>query len=180
MLEIVNLVAVPAWSSVVGIADSTAVVLDIIRTLVLLVILPIAVGMLIGRLRPSIIPAWDPRLARLSSLGVITIMLFVVVRHFDVLGDGAGIRALGAAVAAIAFALAAGWVLGGPGRDRRVATSLVTGVRANAAALALATTTFSGDPAVAVGVIIASAVSVTLTVLAAAGFHGWARRPVTA
>jgi BASS family bile acid:Na+ symporter len=175
VLEVANLAAVPAWSSLVGIADSTGVVVDIIRTLVLLVLLPIGIGMLIGRLRPGLAAAWDPRLAITSSIGVMAIMLFVLVRHIDILGDGSGIRALAAAGLAIAFALGAGWLLGGPSAGRRTATSLVTGVRANAAALALASTAFAAEPDVAVGVVIASVASIVLSVVVA-GLLGVAGR----
>jgi bile acid:Na+ symporter, BASS family len=175
VLELANLATVPIWSSLVGIADSTSVTLDILRTLIVLVLLPIGIGMAMTRFRPGAITGWERRLARLSSVGVAAIMAFVVARHLELLGDGLGLAALGTSGLVIAFALGAGWLLGGPRRERRVATSLVTGVRANAAAIALATTAFAGAPDVALGVIIASLASVLLSTCAATVLHGVTR-----
>jgi hypothetical protein len=103
-------------------------------------------------------------------------MVFVLLRHLDVLAGGMGLRALAAASLVVAVALVVGWIVGGPPRDRRVATSLVTGVRANAVAIALASTVLSADPAVLVGVIVAGVASTSLSILVAVALHGLGRR----
>ena len=55
-----------------------------------------------------------------------------------------------AALTAVLLALLLGWLLGGPARPTRAATSLVTGVRANGPALAIAQASFAALPAVSV------------------------------
>lgn len=162
VLEVANVAVVPIWSSLLGIAADVSVALDILRTLVLLVLLPLLVGLAIGVRRQGAARRWAGPLARVSDLGVVVVVVFLLVRHASVVADALGTGAPVAVILFVAFALAAGWVLGGPERSTRVATSLVTGVRANGAAVAIAASAFAGTPAVAIGVILAGLGSVVL------------------
>jgi BASS family bile acid:Na+ symporter len=165
ILEVANTAVVPIWSALLGIAADVGVALDILRTLVLLVLLPIAMGMLIGGRWHHAARRWAAPLARVSDLGVVVIVVFLLVRHATVVVDALGTGAPVAVGLFVAFVLAAGWLLGGPERDTRAATSLVTGVRANGAAVAIAATAFAATPMVAIGVILAGLGSVVLPVV---------------
>lgn len=169
ILELANVVVVPVWAALLGIAASPAVALDILRTLVLLVLLPITAGLVLGSRRTAWSRRWAPWLARVSDLGVIAIVVFLLARHASVVADALGTGAPFAVLIFVPLALAAGWILGGPGRETRVSTSLVTGVRANGAAVAIASTAFAATPAVAIGVIIAGLGSVVIPSLLALG-----------
>jgi BASS family bile acid:Na+ symporter len=177
MLELANVVVVPVWAALLGIAASPAVVLDILRTLVLLVLLPIATGLAIGSRRPAQSRRWAALLDRISDVGVIAIVALLLARHSSVVGDALGTGAPVAVLLFVMVALAAGWMVGGPGRDTRAATSLVTGVRANGAAVAIAASAFAAEPAVGIGVIIAGLGSVVLPSLLALGLALVTSRP---
>jgi hypothetical protein len=60
-----------------------------------------------------------------------------------------------------------GWLLGGPARPTRAATSLVTGVRANAPALAIAQASFPSRAAVSVAIVAFAMFSILVPVLVA-------------
>jgi BASS family bile acid:Na+ symporter len=176
VLELANVLAMPLWSAALEVTDTAVVVISILRALVLLVLAPLGVGYLVGRWRTSVRPTWPTWLARASDVGVIIAVGFVIVRNLAVLGDALRSGTVGAAVIVITLALAAGWLLGGPERDTRVTTSLVTGVRANAAVLAIALTTFAGSPEVTVAgvisVVLPSAMAFTLALRARAAATG--------
>jgi hypothetical protein len=70
-------------------------------------------------------------------------------------------------VTAVLLALGLGWLLGGPARSTRAATSLVTGVRANGPALAIAQVSFSSLAAVSVAIVAFGLCSILLPVLVA-------------
>lgn len=176
VLELANVAAIPIWSSFLGVATAAVVAIEMVRTLVLLVVLPLGVGMLIGRRWATGARRWAPILQRLSSVGVVAVVAFLIVRNVRYLDDDLAYNALLAAALVIGFALAAGWLMGGPERQTRISTSLVTGVRANAAAVAIAATTFAGMPVVSLGVILAGLVSAVLPSLFAAALTIRSRR----
>jgi predicted Na+-dependent transporter len=71
------------------------------------------------------------------------------------------------ALLTVAFALAGGWIAGSPESPNRTAASLVTGIRANAPALAVAQAAFPGRPAVAVTAVVFGLVSVVVPLVVA-------------
>lgn len=162
VLEVGNIVVVPLWASFLGIAADARIAIDIAVTLVLLVLVPILLGQAISMLRPTLAVAMAPRAARISSLLLLLLLLLIGIRDADLYSTAIASRAGPSSVVVVAFALIAGWVVGGPARPTRVTTSLVTGTRANAAALAIATTTLAHDPQVAAGVVIAGLTSVLM------------------
>jgi hypothetical protein len=60
-----------------------------------------------------------------------------------------------------------GWIAGGPAPGRRIATALVTAVRANALALAIARASFPNDGSTVVAVVVFGLVSITVPVVTA-------------
>lgn len=162
VLEIANILVIPTWSSVLGVTASVDVMLDIVRTVALLVVLPIVAGMGVRRLRgPSSELLADGAL-RLATVGLVAVVGIVMYRSIDVMAASLTNGAALASLITIGFALAAGWLMGGPGRETRLTTSVVTGCRANGAALAVAVSAFAADPAVAAGVVTAGLISITL------------------
>jgi BASS family bile acid:Na+ symporter len=161
VLEIANVVLIPLWSGILGLTSSLAVIVDMVRTVTLLVVLPITVGMLIrprlaGRARGA-----SERALRFATFGLLVVIVLIVGRSLEVVADGLTNGSATASVIVIAFALVAGWLLGWPTRGTRMTTSLVTGTRANGAALAVAVASFPETPEVAAGVVTAGLVSVT-------------------
>lgn len=170
ILELANIVVVPLWAAFLGVATGGRVVLEMAVALVVFILLPIAVGQLIRRASPGAPARWARRAARSSTLGLIGIVLLVVVRDLDVLAASLASGAVVAAISVITFALVAGWLVGRTDRRTRLAVSLVTGTRANAVALAVATTAFPTDSSVAVGAVVAGLASVLMPTLVAVWF----------
>jgi predicted Na+-dependent transporter len=71
----------------------------------------------------------------------------------------------------VAASVAAGWLLGGPGRGNRTAMAMATGVRNVGVSLAIAASSFAGTPAVTA----ATAFALFQTVLMALVALGWGR-----
>ena len=137
VLEAANAVAIPVWVALLlppGVQVSLG---PVVRTLLLLVLAPLAVGMAIRA-----------RLARYAR---------IVVETFAAVGP--------AALTAVVLALLSGWLLGGPARATRAATSLVTGVRANGPALAIAQASFPSLAAVSVAIVAFGMFSILVPVL---------------
>jgi BASS family bile acid:Na+ symporter len=178
VLEAANIVLIPLWSGLLDVTSSADVLGDMIRTVALLVLLPLGIGMTIRRLRPDHAAMLAEGALRLATIGLLVVVTVVVVRSVDTLLEAVSNGAALASVVVIALALAAGWLLGGPARPTRLTTSLVTGCRANGAALAVATSAFASVPGVAAGVVTAGLVSITLPTLMAycrvAGLSGLA------
>ena len=167
VLEFANIVLIPLWSSLLGLASSTSVAFETVRTVALLVALPLAVGMTVRSLRPGLASPWADVALRLSTVGLVVVVTIIVIRSLDTMVEGITNGAASAAIVVIAFALGAGWLMGGPQRETRLATSVVTGCRSGGAALAVAATAFADQPAVTAGVVTAGLVSVTLPTLLA-------------
>lgn len=162
VLEVANLVIIPVWSGVLGITSSTDVIVDIVRTLGLLVALPLSVGMIFRRVRGPVAAPASAMLLRLATAGLLVVVSVVIARSVDTLLDAFTNGAALAAIIVVIFGLGAGWLVGGPQRSTRLTTSVVTGCRANGVALAVATGAFASQPEVAAGVVTAGLASITI------------------
>jgi hypothetical protein len=88
-----------------------------------------------------------------SNLGLLVVIALVLVRYLPRVPDS--FRA-GAGLVSVVIALAAlggGWIIGGPARSTRAATALVTRIRANVSAPAIAQVSFPSRPDVAVAIV---------------------------
>jgi BASS family bile acid:Na+ symporter len=154
VLEVANVLVVPAWATLLIPGPVATIAVDMARTLLIYIALPITVGLLLKRWRP--VPAAEvARISqRASDLGLVAVLALVLIRHAGFVLDAVGSGAPVAAAITVGFALAAGWLLGGPARGTRITSSLVTGVRANGVALAIAASSFAGMPRVEVGILV--------------------------
>jgi len=138
-----------------GIAvDST----KIARSLVLLMLLPLAAGLVLKAQHESMATRVKPVLDWVSNISLVPLVLLVAAANFDKILLVFGTRGILAGVLLIAFGFGIGWVLGGPGTDTRRVLALGTGQRNIAAALVVASQTFS-DPQVITMVIVFTTVS---------------------
>ncbi len=128
--------------------------------MVVMVVLPLAVGIGIRRIAPARAGRLAEAATRASDLGLRIVIVLVLVRDADAVVEAAGERVPLVAAAAVLAALALGWVAGAPSRGTRAAAALVTGVRANAVALAVAAASFSDRTDVRVGVVVFALFSV--------------------
>jgi BASS family bile acid:Na+ symporter len=160
VLELVNLAAIPLWVMVLLPSGTEIDFVGIVRTMVVMVVLPLAVGIGIRRIAPARADRLAGAATRASDLGLRIVIVLVLVRDADAVVEAAGERVPLVAALAVLAALALGWLAGAPAPATRAAAALVTGVRANAVALAVAAASFSDRTDVRVGVVVFALFSV--------------------
>ena len=90
----------------------------IARSLFLLMLVPLAVALAVNAKLPAAAARAKPLFDRLSSLGLILVVVLLVVVNFNKVLSVFGTRAILAGMLFIAFGYAVGWALGGPGQTR--------------------------------------------------------------
>ena len=130
----------------------------IARSLVLLMLLPLAVALAVNAKLPGAAARAKPLFDRLSSLGLILMVVLLVVVNFNDVLSVFGTGAILAGLLFIAFGYAVGWALGGPAADTRPVLGLGTAQRNIAAALVVGSQSFS-NPSVVVMVVVVAIVS---------------------
>jgi bile acid:Na+ symporter, BASS family len=130
-------------------------------SLVLTMLLPLAVALAVNAKLPAVAARAKPLFDRLSSLGLILVVVLLVVVNFNKVLSVFGTRAILAGLLFIALGYAVGWVLGGPAADTRPVLGLGTAQRNIAAALVVGSQSFI-DPSVVVMVVVVAIVSLLI------------------
>ena len=133
----------------------------IARSLVLLMLLPLAGALAVNAKLPAAAARAKPLFDRLSSLGLVLVVLLLVVVNFNDVLSLFGTRAILAGLLFIALGYAVGWALGGPVADTRPVLGLGTAQRNIAAALVVGSQSFS-NPRVVVMVVVVAMVSLLI------------------
>ncbi|HET9385209.1 MAG TPA: bile acid:sodium symporter [Gemmatimonadales bacterium] len=126
------------------------------RSLFLLMLLPLAIGLAGRAWLPAFASRVKPVLNRLSSLSLTVLMVAITGANLRNVLSVFGTGGIIAGLLLIALGFGAGWLLGGPGRDTRSVLALGTAQRNIAAALVVG----SGfaDPKVVVMVVVVAIV----------------------
>src|SRR6195256_1803216 len=131
------------------------------RSLVLLMLLPLAIGLLVrarlGRLAAKI----QPSLSRVSSLSLIVLIALLLITNVQNLLSLYGTRGVLASILFVVAGSGVGWVLGGPQSSTRGVMALGTAQRNIAAALVVGGQSFK-DPRVIVMVVVVAIVGLLL------------------
>src|SRR6478752_445904 len=133
----------------------------IARSLVLLMLVPLAVALAVNAKLPAAAARAKPLFDRLSSLGLILVVVLLVVVNFNKVLSVFGTRAILAGLLFVALGYAVGWALGGPAADTRPVLGLGTAQRNIAAALVVGGQSFS-NPSVVVMVVVVAIVSLLI------------------
>jgi BASS family bile acid:Na+ symporter len=164
VLEAANAVAIPLWVALLLPSGVQVPLGPVVRTLLLLMLIPLAVGLAVRASRPATarrLARWAPPL---STVGLVVVIAVVLARYAPIVAEAFGVVGP-TAVTAVLVALGLGWLLGGPTRPTRASTSLVSGVRANGPALAIAQASFPSLAAVSVAIVAFGTFSILLPVL---------------
>ena len=136
------------------------------RSLVFLMMLPLAIGLLVkarlGRLAAQI----QPSLSRVSILSLILLIALLLITNMQNVLSLYGTRGVLASIFFIAAGSGVGWALGGPQSDTRGVMALGTAQRNIAAALVVGGQSFN-DPKVIVMVVVVAIVGLLLLMLLA-------------
>jgi BASS family bile acid:Na+ symporter len=142
---------------------------EIEKSLFLLMLLPLAVGLAVHA-RFLSLPAWlRPALGVVGNLGALVVLVLIVWRNFNSVLSLFGTGAILASVLFVGLSTLAGWWLGGPDRATRVTLALGTSLRNVAAALMVGAQNFK-DPKVNVMVSVTALVGLLLLLPAASAF----------
>ncbi len=131
---------------------------QIARSLVVLMLVPLAVALAVNAKLPRAAKAVKPWCDRLSSLGLVAVVVLLVVVNFHNVLSVFGTRAILAGLLFIAIGYGLGWALGGPTAATRPVLGLGTAQRNIAAALVVGGQSFT-DPSVVVMVVVVAIVS---------------------
>jgi BASS family bile acid:Na+ symporter len=127
----------------------------IARSLILLMLLPLAVALAVNAKFPLAAARAKPLVAKTSSLSLILVIALLVVVNFKNVLSVFGTRGILAGLLFIALAYGVGWLLGGPGADTRVVLGLGTAQRNIAAALVVGSQSFEDAKVVVMVVVVA-------------------------
>jgi bile acid:Na+ symporter, BASS family len=133
----------------------------IARSLVLLMLLPLAGGLVLKARYEDLAARVKPVLDRISNISLILLILLITAANVDKVLQVFGTRGILAGLLFIAIGFGIGWLLGGPGTDTRRVMALGTAQRNIAAGLVVASQSFS-DPKVVVMVIVVAIVGLII------------------
>jgi BASS family bile acid:Na+ symporter len=133
----------------------------IARSLIVLMLLPLAVGLALKAYYEAMAARVKPALDWISNVSLILLVLLISAANIDKVLDVFGTRGILAGLLFIALGFAIGWLLGGPGNDTRRVLALGTAQRNIAAALVVGSQSFS-DPKVVVMVIVVAIVGLII------------------
>jgi len=133
----------------------------IARSLVLLMLLPLATGLVLKARYEDLAARVKPVLDRISNVSLILLILLITAANVDKVLQVFGTRGILAGLLFIAIGFGIGWLLGGPGTDTRRVMALGTAQRNIAAGLVVASQSFS-DPKVVVMVIVVAIVGLII------------------
>jgi BASS family bile acid:Na+ symporter len=134
---------------------------QIARSLVLLMLLPLAVGLAVKAYYEGLAARAKPVLDWISNVSLILLMLFITAANVDKVLQVFGTFGIFAGLLFIVLGVGIGWLLGGAGTDTKRVMALGTGQRNIAAALVVASQSFD-DPKVVVMVIVVAIVGLVI------------------
>jgi bile acid:Na+ symporter, BASS family len=129
--------------------------MQIARSLVLLMLLPLGIGLFLRARLEAVAAQVKPWLDWLSNISLILLIGLISLANIDKVLQVLGTRAILAGLLFIAFGFCVGWLLGGPGDDTKRVLALGTAQRNIAAALVVATQSFSDQNVVVMVVVVA-------------------------
>ncbi len=171
LLGALNVVVVPLWAALLLPEVERIDASQTAWTLVLLVLLPLAIGLLLRTRFPQLAARVTPVLQRITLpalAAVIVLMVIISLRGAAVLFSS---WVIPAGLIALAISMALGYLVGRDVSSRRV-VSVVTGMRSIGVALAIVAISFPGNAAVS-----AAAIALAIIALAPLGIaYFWGRR----
>jgi bile acid:Na+ symporter, BASS family len=132
--------------------------LKIARSLILLMLIPLALGLLVRAYLEPVAAKLAPVIGAISSISMILVVTLTTAGHFKSVLSVLGTFGILAAVVFTAVCVGIGWLLGGPAAETRSVLALGTAQRNTAAALVVAGQNFS-DPNVVVMITVVMIVS---------------------
>ena len=128
VLQLVNIVSVPLWAGQV-VSGATLSAWDILKSLLLLVLIPLVAGLVIKARYPDLAAEWMGGLVKIANLALVVAIAAGISANWQTIVDLLGSWVLVASVLIIVISLALGLLVGGKNAQTRTTTGLVTGLR---------------------------------------------------
>ncbi len=145
VMQLVNLAAVPLWAGqlVTGASISGATIL---KNLLLLVLLPLAIGLVIRWRYADHASSWQPELVKVANLALGLALIAGLAVNWSTIVSMFGSRVLLAALIVAVVSVTAGLLIGGKDATSRASTGLVSGMRFGSLGLIIIGTQLHGNP----------------------------------
>ncbi|KAB1190584.1 bile acid:sodium symporter family protein [Haloferax sp. MBLA0076] len=144
--------------------------LDIASSLVVLMLIPLAIGLVVKARYDGIATSVEPVMSQTSTTALVFLTVLMLVLNFDNLVSVVGTGVILALFVFVAVSFAVGYVLGGPVADNKSVLGLGTGQRNISAALVVAAQNFQ-DPDV-VTILLVGALVMLVVLMVAGGELG--------
>ena len=154
LLGALNVVFIPLWCALLMPAGTTVDVLNIAVTLVVLVLAPLALGLLIRARWAEHAQEWAPEANKISTLMLLLVIALMVVTSWQSIVSIFGAWVIVGGLIAIAISMVAGYFFGGKNPASRRTVATVSGMRAVGPALAIAASAFADNPDVTAVVVV--------------------------
>jgi BASS family bile acid:Na+ symporter len=135
---------------------------DIAQSLIFMMLIPLAIGLLIKARYESIAESLQPHMSQTSTVAIVLLLVSALVLNFSAIVGLIGTGAILAILIFLIVALVLGYVLGGPEAGTRSVLGLGTAQRNLSAALVVAGQNFADDPNVLVMVLVAGLIGLVL------------------
>jgi bile acid:Na+ symporter, BASS family len=144
VLQLVNIVAVPVWAGQV-VSGASLSAWDIVKSLLLLVLIPLAAGLFAKARYADHAGEWSAGLVKIANPALLIALAAGITVNWDAIVDLLGSWVLAASVLTIAVGLVLGVLLGGNNAGTRTTTSLVTAMRFGSLGLIIIGTQLGGN-----------------------------------
>lgn len=151
--------------------------IEIAQSLVVLMLIPLAIGLLVKARYADIATAWHPHMAQASSISLLAVFVLMLLVNVETLIGTIGSGAIIAAILFILIALGIGYFLG-PSATTRSVMGLGTAQRNIAAAMVVATGNFGDDPNVLTMILVGALLMLVILMPAAGELGKRSRQPV--
>ena len=128
---------------------------NIARSLLLLMLLPLVIGLVLKARYGDLAERVKPVLDWISNISLILLVCLITAANIDKVLQVFGTRGILAGLLFIALGFGTGWLLGGPNADTKRVMALGTGQRNIAAALVVASQSFSDAKVVVMVIVVA-------------------------
>jgi len=135
--------------------------MKIARSLVLLMLVPLAIGLMVKARLSGVAASTQPLLNKLSTLSLAVLIVLLLITNAQNVVSLFGTRGILASILFIVVGSGVGWILGGTGSDMKSVSSLGTAQRNIAASLVVGGQNFD-DPLVVVMVVVVAIVGLLI------------------
>jgi predicted Na+-dependent transporter len=149
VLQLVNIVAVPLWAGQV-VTGASISAWDIVRSLLLLVLLPLVVGLFARARYTEHATAWQPELVKVANLALVVAMATGIAANWSTIvsmfGSWVIVTAIVIIIVAGVLGLLPGLLLGGRSAEIRTTTGMVSVFRFASLGLIIIGSQLHADP----------------------------------